>query len=124
MSHGKGSRKLWAESERKMTALAFAIGQHEYTQLIGNALRKAFQHERHAVKRIAEIANCNEATARNWYELKVTPHGLHLSRLVAAVPELQAEWRRLCAMESDLDPEFERELHGLIRAYQKVKERV
>lgn len=107
-----------------MSALAFAIGQHEYTQLIGNALRKAFSHERHAIKRIAEIANSNERTAKNWWEYKATPGGLHLSRLVAGVPELQAEWRRLCAMESDLDPEFERELQGFIRSYHRIRERV
>lgn len=124
MSHGKGGRIFRPKTDQLMpTALAFEIGQNEYTGLVRDALQRAFGRERHAIKRLATVANSNERTAKNWLEGRATPGGLHMLRLMATVPEFQAEVRRLTGMQSDMDPEFERELHDLFRAYQKVRER-
>lgn len=123
MSHEKVGRNFRSGKDHAMTALALEIGQNEYTEIVRDALRRAFGRERHAIKRLAGAANSNERTAKNWLEGKATPGGLHMLRLMATVPEFQAEVRRLTGMQADMDPEFERELHGLIRAYQRVRDR-
>lgn len=110
--HGGNREKYGARTVT--AALAFNIGQDEFTAAICGALRRAFGEERSAVKRVAQVANSNIRAAENWWSGKNPPNGLHLTRLVAMVPEVQAEFRRLAAMESDLDPEIERhilELH-------------
>lgn len=108
-----------------MTAAAriLEIGQGELTQTIAGALKRSFGQERAGVKRLAIIANTNTRTAENWLRGNNTPDALHLLRLIAQVPELQAEVRRLAGMESDLDPELERELSAVVTRFQRMSAR-
>lgn len=127
-SHGTISRKFRGKKPRnirgdKMSTPALAIDTGDYTALVQDCLREHFGESRSAVKLIAEAANCNLRTAENWYTGKNGPGGLHLLRLAAQVPSLQAEVRRLMAMEADLDPAFEQELHSLFRSYQDMVEK-
>lgn len=104
-----------------MNALAFNIGQDEFTQRICDAIRRSVAGDASGVKTIAKHANANVRTVENWLAKRSTPHALHLVRMMAAMPEVQAEVRRLAAMEADLDPEFERDLLTLIGTYQRRK---
>ena len=91
-------------------ALAFKINHGEYTKRITGAIRLAFVNERAPVKRIADAADCSLATAKNWWEQRCAPEGLHLMRLGAAVPEVGAEVRCVMGMEMELDPELQRDI--------------
>lgn len=91
-------------------ALAFKITHGEYTKRITGQLRVAFANDRYPVKKIADVAECSVATAKNWWEQRCAPEGLHLARLVAVVPEVGGEYRRITNMETDLDPELERDV--------------
>lgn len=104
-----------------MNALAFRIGQDEFTQRICDAIRRSVAGDASGVKTIARHANANVRTVENWLAKRSTPHALHLVRMMAAMPEVQAEVRRLASMEADLDPEFERDLLTLIGTYQRRK---
>jgi hypothetical protein len=119
MSREKGGRNFRSGSDQQMTALALEIGQGEYTTIVRDSLRRAFGAERHAVKRLASVANSNERTAKNWLDGRATPGGLHLLRLMATVPGFQAEIRRLTGMAADCDPEIEREISDLFRVWQR-----
>jgi len=89
--------------------------------IVASVLRNAFGDEKSAIKRIMDSAQCNERAAKNWYAGKNAPNALYLLRLIATVPELQAEVRRLTAMESDLDPHFERALSAAMTLFQKLR---
>lgn len=106
-------------TEARATREARDLDTHDLTQIVGDALRSHFGERRFAVKQIAAIANTNERTARNWYEKKNLPDLVHFFRLAAHVPELQAEARRLLALEAALDPLFARDLAQLVSSYQR-----
>lgn len=101
----------------------FQINQGQFTERVKTALVLHFSRERNAHKRLAERADVNLGTAKNWLEGRSVPQGLHLLRLMATVPELGAEMRRLTGMMSDMDPEFERELHRMFDTYQRIRDR-
>lgn len=123
MSYGKKAQNISGAEGAKVLpdAPVFQINQGEYQKRITGALRLAFVNDRFPVKKIAELADANEATAKNWWEGKSTPLGLNLLRLMATVPELHAEVRRLMAMGSDLDPMFEREMSKLVATFQRIQ---
>ncbi len=95
------------------------LGQGDLTTTIAERLRDHFGDDRHAVRKLAEAANTNERTAENWLLGKNAPGVLHFLKLMAAIPSLQAEVRRLCAMEADLDPELARDMQALITTFQR-----
>ncbi len=103
------------------TALAFQISHQEYTQRLTGALRLAYVNERMPVKKIADTAGSSLATAKNWWEQRNPPEGLYLARLVNAVPELQAEYRRITAMETNNDPQLARAISELVQTWQRTK---
>lgn len=104
------------------SASVLKLGQNELAQAVGRALRSAFGSESAPIKRIANAANSNERAAKNWYEGRNCPDALYLLRLIATVPELQAEVRRLTGMVGDLDPEFERDFLRLMSTYQRKRD--
>lgn len=125
-SHAKEShveeRVSYGASDRKFQlAEAHNISKQELADIVSVGLRRAFGDEKSAIKRIMRVANCNERAAENWYAGKNAPNALYLLRLIAEVPELQAEVRRLTAMESDLDPHFERAMSEAVRLFQQVR---
>lgn len=104
-----------------VNAVALSIGQAEYTDRIGGALRAAAQNHPDGLKGLARAANSNIRAVEAWIAKRSTPNGLHLLRLMATIPEVQAECRRLAAMEANLDPEFERELSSLFLIWTRMK---
>lgn len=101
----------------------FEINQGQYTERVRGALQMAFARFGHPVKQLARCADVNITTAKNWWEGKSTPQGLHLLRLFATVPELQAEVRRLTGMMADGDPEFDRALNDLLALHLRRRQR-
>lgn len=103
------------------SALAFQITQAEYIARTTGSLRLAYVNERMPIKKLADDAGSSVATAKNWWEQRNAPEGLYHLRLLATVPEYQAEVRRLTNMQADMDPEFERDLARLLQTYQQKR---
>lgn len=99
------------------------IGQNDLTGLVSLALHAAFGGRASPVKEIARAANANEKAAKDWWQGRTCPGALYFLRLIAAVPELQAEVRRLTGMHADLDPEFDRALQATLSLYTRVRDR-
>jgi len=97
------------------------MDQFDYQRTVSGALKSAFGRERHGAKKLAGAAGTNVSTAKNWLDEKFTPQGLHLLRLIAAVPEMASEIRRLTAM-TDADPEFARDFMRAMQTFQRVQE--
>lgn len=121
MSYGKRGQKLSPKLVSRMPAVAVApiygIDQAQYRQAVTRRLRLVFSNERNAVKRVAEIAGATQHAAKNWLADRCSPGAFHLSRLRAAIPELDAEIRKLETMDADNDPAFARELQALVQRY-------
>lgn len=98
------------------------LSDADLTTIITQSLRDAFADKKSAVKGIMRVANCNERTAKNWYSGKNSPDALNLLRLMAEIPELQAEVRRLTSMQSDLDPHFEKAMNETVQLFMKMRE--
>lgn len=116
--HAKPDGRFQTRSDRN--TLIDNMGQDDLTLAFSNSLREAFGETNAAVKRIAAVANCNERAARNWLEGRNPPTLLYAMRLMAHVPQLQGEMRRLAAMESSLDPNFERAMSQAIQLFQQA----
>lgn len=79
---------------------------------------QAWGRERSApIARVQQIAGVDRKTAAAWYRGKSPPQSEHLLTLARAIPELKGEVRRILHMESDLDPEFTREMTALLQRY-------
>jgi len=105
-----------------VNAAALQLGYGDYAEVICGAIRRAAERHPHGMKYIARSANSNIRTVESWAAKRSTPDGLHLLRLMATVPEVQSEVRRLAGMQADLDPAFERDFHQLIQTYQRIRE--
>lgn len=105
----------------RVIAPILTMDQFDYQRTVSGALKSAFGRERHGAKKLAGAAGTNVSTAKNWLDEKSTPQGLHLLRLIAAVPELASEVRRLTAM-TDADPEFARDFMRAMQTFQRVQE--
>lgn len=75
---------------------------------------------RNAVKKLAEIEDSNTRTAKGHYEGDSLPGVVAFLRTAQQCPTLKAYVRQVLQMETDLDPNFERELNNLFRAYQSL----
>jgi hypothetical protein len=95
------------------------VGTNDFTEICGDALYVAFGTLSAPIKRIAQVANVNERTAKNWWEKKCAPGPIHTLRLMAHVPEFQGRMRELTAMEAELDPALERSMMETIRLMQQ-----
>lgn len=106
---------------RQSAAPVLTMGQAEYQAAITEVLQATFGPLRNPVKALAAVANTNVRTAENWLAGRCAPSGLPMLRLMAQVPEFQARVRELTAMESDLDPRFERALNETIQLFQQSR---
>ena len=118
MSRGSLTRRFCGEFT--VNAPALAIGQDEFTTAIGDAIRRAAARHPFGFKFIQRAANANSRTVENWAAKLSAPSGLYLVRLMATVPEVQAEVRRLAAMEADFDPEMQRDLLQLMQTTSRL----
>lgn len=102
---------------------AFALDYSSVLDALHAPILKAFGSAKSAAKELARAANCNERTAANLLAKRNLPDALHMLKLMAAVPEFAAEVRRLTGMETDLDPEFERDMSKLFVQWQRMRDR-
>lgn len=105
------------------TAPIVGMGRAELRAWVTGTLRSTFGAEKHAAKRLALVADATPKAAENWLAGKCMPQGLSMLRLIALVPEFQAEARRLMAMEAELDPRFERQLQETFRLFELLPRR-
>lgn len=102
-------------------APVMALSQNDLASTIGETLRRVFGTERHASKKLAQITGASNRSAENWIAGENAPDAFHLLRLMATVPELASEVRRLTAM-GDADPEFLRDFTRAMQTFQRVQE--
>jgi len=95
----------------------------QFQMVVTSIIRQVFGAERHGAKRLSSAAGVTVETAKNWLreEQPTTPQGLHLLRLMATVPELQAEMLRLAAIETSMPAEFERAFVAALHSYRRIK---
>jgi hypothetical protein len=88
---------------------------------IANALAVDFGNLKAANKEVANTSGASIKSAENWTGGYNPPSLLYFLRLYAKSPALQAEVRRLTAMETDHDPDFQRDLSALINQLQRMQ---
>lgn len=115
--------KFAGEAREKVRPPILDMDTGDTITALQGALRRAFDGSDSPVKRIAKAENCGPRTAENHWEGRNLPSLVQALRLGAAVPEFGAELRRLMGMESDLDPELERNLAALVQSAMKLKGR-
>lgn len=121
MSCEQTHRKMLRGDRMTIHAPVMTLSQNDLVSTIGDTLRRAFGTERHAVKRLARITGASNRSAENWIAGECAPDAFYLLRLMAAVPELASEVRRLTAM-TDADPEFARDFMRAMQTFQRVQE--
>lgn len=126
MSQDKTGQRTCPENRRScagvgVNAPILTMDQFDYQRTVSGTLKSAFGRERHGAKKLAGAAGTNVSTAKNWLDEKSTPQGLHLLRLIATVPEMASEVRRLTAM-TDADPEFARDFMRAMQTFQRAQE--
>lgn len=102
-------------------APVMALSQNDLASTIGETLRRVFGPERHASKKLAQITGASNRSAEKWIAGENAPDAFHLLRLMATVPEMASEIRRLTAM-TDGDPEFARDFMRAMQTFQRVQE--
>lgn len=121
MSCDQGPRKVLRNFRMTYHAPVMALTQNDLASTIGETLRRVFGTERHASKKLAQITGASNRSAENWIAGENAPDAFHLLRLMATVPELASEIRRLTAM-TDADPEFARDFMRAMQTFQRVQE--
>src|SRR6185437_3535959 len=121
MSAYDKTRIIRREQPMNSTALAIDLGYTDYIDRIGEAVLRAAGRASGGLKEVARAANTNVRTLENLTQKVTGPNGLTLLKLMATVPEVQAEVRRVAGMEANLDPNFERDLNALFRTYNKLQ---
>lgn len=111
------------ESPAPGAAPILTMGQHELTETLTGALRSAFEGQNASVKQAARAANANVETAKSWWNARSCPDALHLLRMMATIPAVRAEVRRLVGMHNDLDPEFERDMLAMMGRFAQLRDR-
>ncbi len=120
-----GSEKFGADrAENFPTAAPIdSMRNNQLTLIWSQELQREFGDEKNAVKKIARLVDVNTRTAKNWLYGVNTPDLLNALKLMAHVPALAAETRRLIGMHADLDPEFQREFINLQAIWSRMLDR-
>ena len=87
--------------------------ERDVAKEVATALVVDFGHYRSTHKTIASIAGASPETVKRWVAADSAPSLVFFLRLLPHSPSL----RRLVAMESELSPDFTRELNDLIRRH-------
>lgn len=120
-SHVEDNLSDISEARNLRSAPVHKFSNDDLAQVVSGVLKVAFADKKSGIKTIQKVANSNYRTAKNWWEGKNAPDGLNLLKLMAEVPELQAEVRRLVGMQNDLDPMFADAMTKAIRAYAQIQ---
>ena len=92
------------------------ISERDLARKVSEALVVDFGSYSSKHKRIAEAAGAaSEKSAENWTQGHNAPSFLYGLRLMAKSPTLQKEIMRLCAMEQNLDPQFQEAFAAFMR---------
>lgn len=105
---------------QRVNASVLQMKQGEFTETFGDLVGNLIARVPGGCKGFARLVNTNVRTVENWRNKRSTPTALNLLVMMATVPEVQAEVRRLTGMEADMDPMFERDLQQLFKTYQRV----
>jgi hypothetical protein len=89
------------------------LKERDVAKQVASALVVDFAHYRGHHKVIARIAGASQKSAENWLAGDHPPSLVYFLRLLPHSPSL----RRLVAMESELSPDFTRELSQLIQRH-------
>lgn len=79
----------------------FSTTAEDFAALTRAALCRAFSRFRCPAKTLAKAADVSTGAAKAWLEGRATPQARHFLKLVAIVPELEEEVRRLTGMAED-----------------------
>jgi hypothetical protein len=90
------------------------------TERVSGALNEHVAYKRNPDSIIAEAADANLSSAKNWRQKRCVPNALQFLRLAAQIPEVRALVRELLAMDTDMDPMIEQKISEL---YQTVVKR-
>jgi len=89
------------------------LKERDVAKQVASALVVDFAHYRGHHKVIARIAGASKKSAENWLAGDHPPSLVYFLRLLPHSPSL----RKLIGMESELHPEFQRELSALIQRH-------
>jgi hypothetical protein len=120
-SHVEDSLSDITEARNLRSAPVHKFSNDDLAQVVSGVLKGAFADKKSGIKTIQKVANSNYRTAKNWWEGRNAPDGLNLLKLMAEVPELQAEVRRLTAMATDLDPHLDHAMGEVMRLYLQAR---
>jgi len=99
--------------------LAFELTTHEWNNISAEAINSHMHSEGLSLKELAEKIGCSDRTVENYTQAKTAPAGLHFLRCIAAIPEFEAEVRRVAGLLEDSDPVAMHAALDLVRAAQK-----
>lgn len=100
-------------SPRTFADSSAAVQESEVAKQVSACLVVDFAHYKGTPKVIARLAGASPQAAKNWLAGDNPPSLVSFLRLLPHSPSL----RKLVAMESDLSPEFTRELTALIQRH-------
>jgi hypothetical protein len=114
----KGYRGPMMKRNESIAARTFAdssadIQESDVAKQISACLVVDFAHYKGTPKVVARLAGASPQAAKNWLAGQHPPSLVSFLRLLPHSPSL----RKLVAMESDLSPEFTRELNALIQRH-------
>ena len=97
------------------------MNERGFAQVVGDALQAHYGPLKSAAKRCANDAGASVQSAKNWLGGMCAPSAIYLKRLECKVPGLAAEMRRLQAMQSELNPDYQRDLSAFIQLLQSIE---
>jgi hypothetical protein len=93
------------------------LTDEQVQQEVAHRLVVDFSHYRSTHKVIARAAGASAKAAENWTAGATAPSLANFLRLLPHSPSLQAMVRKLMGMDSELSPDFQRELNALIQRH-------
>ncbi len=84
-------------------------------RLVSQALQSSLAEASAPIKRIARIAEVDRKTAAAWFYGHSAPSLHHRLNLMAEIPELAGEVRRVTQMERELHDDLQRDIAALIQ---------
>lgn len=102
-------------SDRTFADCSAGIQESDVAKQVSACLVVDFAHYKGTPKVVARLAGASPQAAKNWLAGNHPPSLVSFLRLLPHSPSL----RKLVAMESELSPEFTRELSALIQRHMK-----
>lgn len=97
------------------------LDTYRLTERVADALNEHVAYKRNPDSIIAEAADANLSSAKNWRQKRCVPNALQFLRLAAQIPEVRALVRELLAMDADINSEVEQRISELYQFVVKAK---